>query len=102
MVKEMVRSFRSVLPRRAGVILAVALIAFGSGQVPSPLHSQHALAKSHVTLTFWHYFTDRAGLFQQFANQYPKKTGVKANMEFFAGYNHCTKYQAAAESQAIL
>jgi ABC-type glycerol-3-phosphate transport system substrate-binding protein len=85
-------------------VLCVFVSAAGVGVV-SPLNSvraQNVTAKhSNVTLTFWHYFTDRAKLFNQFAAQYKKLTGVTVNMELVSGDVLGQKFQAAAQAHTL-
>ena len=37
------------------------------------------------TITFWHYFTDRADVLQQLADQYHEETGVTVELELVPG-----------------
>ncbi len=54
-----------------------------------------------VTLTFWHYFTDRAPLFEEYAAEYEAMTGVKVKMELISGDALGQKFQAAAEAGTL-
>jgi ABC-type glycerol-3-phosphate transport system substrate-binding protein len=88
--------------RRVVAVLTVALFAgFGQLFAPAPLHAERTAATSHVTLTFWHYFTDRAALFEQFAREYQQKTGVTVKMELVSGDVLGQKFQAAAQANTL-
>ena len=60
-----------------------------------------ATSSGPVTLTFWHYFTDRAPLFEEYAKEYEAKTGVKVKMELVSGDTLGQKFQAAAEAKTL-
>jgi len=83
----------------AGLAMAVAIVGIG-GIAPAGVHANSA-HRSNVTLTFWHYFTDRADLFNHFAAQYKKLTGVTVKMEVYSGDVLGQKFQAAAQSRTL-
>lgn len=56
---------------------------------------------SQTTLTFWHYFTDRAALLQQLADQYKQQTGVTVKMQLIPGDTLGQKFQAAAQAKRL-
>lgn len=94
----------SITPRRGFAVLCLAALLTGLSQMASPIPSTHASAgvkSSGVTLTFWHYFTDRAALFQQFAKEYQQQTGVTVNMELVSGDVLGQKFQAAAQAHTL-
>lgn len=53
------------------------------------------------TITFWHYFTDRADVLQQLADQYHEETGVTVELELVPGDALGQKFQAAAQSDTL-
>ncbi len=65
------------------------------------LTAEENVAQEPVTLTFWHYFTDRAQLFEEFAEEYETKTGVKVEMQLISGDALGQKFQAAAEANTL-
>ncbi|TDW24256.1 ABC transporter substrate-binding protein [Kribbella kalugense] len=88
-------SRRSVLTALAGISLTVAGCAPGGNDKSSASSSS---GKSSVTLNFWHYFTDRAELLQQFADQYHDQTGVTVKLQLIPGDTLGQKFQAAAQA----
>jgi len=68
---------------------------------PTAVPPTAAPAKSNVTLTFWHYFTDRAPLFEEYAKEYQALTGVTVKMELVSGDTLGQKFQAAAEAKTL-
>jgi ABC-type glycerol-3-phosphate transport system substrate-binding protein len=82
---------------------ATGSAATGSAATGSAGSSAPTTAKSTgVTLTFWHYFTDRAPLFQKLAQEYQQQTGVKVNMELISsGDTLGQKFQAAAQAHTL-
>lgn len=68
---------------------------------PTQVPPTQAPAKKDVTLTFWHYFTDRAQLFEEYAKEYEALTGVKVKMELNSGDALGQKFQAAAEAKTL-
>ncbi|HEX2979424.1 MAG TPA: extracellular solute-binding protein [Anaerolineaceae bacterium] len=58
-------------------------------------------AQEPVELVFWHYFTDRADLFEQYAADYEAQTGVKVKMELYSGDVLGQKFQAAAQAKTL-
>ncbi len=68
---------------------------------PTAVPPTAAPTKSNVTLTFWHYFTDRAPLFEEYAKEYEALTGVKVKMELYNGDALGQKFQAAAEAKTL-
>lgn len=113
------------LPAKVSVILMALILAVGlvgcGGQAATPTAAAPAevattapaadtavpptaaptAAQEPVTLTFWHYFTDRAPLFEEFAKEYEAQTGVKVNMELVSGDALGQKFQAAAEAKTL-
>jgi ABC-type glycerol-3-phosphate transport system substrate-binding protein len=83
-------------------VAALAMVAsvIGIGNLTPSAHASTA-HKSNVTLTFWHYFTDRAALFNQFAAEYKKQTGVTVKMEVYSGDVLGQKFQAAAQAHTL-
>lgn len=78
----------------------VASVAGASGLANTHVHA-NAVHRSRVTLTFWHYFTDRADLLNQLAAQYKKQTGVTVKMELVSGDVLGQKFQAAAQAHTL-
>ena len=86
----------------AAVPTTAAPIQATEAPTPPPAASPTTAAtKSSVTLTFWHYFTDRAPLFEEYAKQYEALTGVKVKMELIGGDTLGQKFQAAAEAKTL-
>lgn len=83
----------------AALTVAVSVAGIG-GLTPLRVHAYPA-HKSNVTLTFWHYFTDRAALFNTFAAEYKKQTGVTVKMEVYSGDVLGQKFQAAAQAHTL-
>lgn len=54
-----------------------------------------------TTLTFWHYFTDRADLLQGMAKDYEAKTGVAVKLQLLSGDVLGQKFQAAAQANTL-
>src|SRR5947209_19272453 len=81
--------------------LAVAASVVGIGSLAPSGAQANAPHKSNVTLTFWHYCTDRAALFNQFAAQYKKLTGVTVKMEGYSGDVLGQKFQAAPQAHTL-
>lgn len=81
-----------------GLSLTLALTACsgGSGAVDAG-----AAKTSDTTLTFWHYFTDRADLLQDLATQYQDETGVEVKLELVPGDALPQKFQAAAQADKL-
>ena len=97
-------NFRQMTARRAGVSSAivacaavVALVAGCGAGTGAP-----AVKDSAVTLTFWHYFTDRKDLMTKLADSYEKQTGVKVEMVLISsGDTLGQKFQAAAQAKTL-
>lgn len=53
------------------------------------------------SITFWHYWTDRADLLQELATQYEDETGVVVNLELVPGDALGQKFQAAAQADTL-
>lgn len=83
-----------LLPAVLALCLTLAAAACGSGTGASG-------TKSRTTLVFWHYFTDRAALFQKFADTYEKQTGVHVKLELIGGDTLGQKFQAAAQAGTL-
>ncbi|HEY3547311.1 MAG TPA: extracellular solute-binding protein [Propionicimonas sp.] len=61
-----------------------------------------AAPASDVTITMWHYFTDRADLLQKFADEYKQQTGVTVKVELISsGDTLGQKFQAAAQAKTL-
>ena len=96
--------FRQRTARRAGrsaaivACAAVAALVAGCGAgTGAP-----AAKDSAVTLTFWHYFTDRKDLMTKLADTYEKQTGVKVEMVLISsGDTLGQKFQAAAQAKTL-
>lgn len=55
-----------------------------------------------ITLTVWHWMTDREQVFQELAKRYEAKTGVKVNFELYAPSDAYTqKVRAACQGQNL-
>lgn len=97
-------TFRQMTARRAGrsaaivACAAVAALVAGCGAgTGAP-----AAKDSAVTLTFWHYFTDRKDLMTKLADTYEKQTGVKVEMVLISsGDTLGQKFQAAAQAKTL-
>ena len=86
----------------ATLCVAISITVLGAVSPLNSAHAQHMAAKrSNVTLTFWHYFTDRAALFNRFAAEYKKITGVTVKMELVSGDILGQKFQAAAQAHTL-
>ncbi|MFG3690244.1 ABC transporter substrate-binding protein [Micromonospora sp. NPDC047740] len=85
--------------RLAGATLALclAVAAAGCGTGTGATND----AKNSTTLVFWHYFTDRADLFDKFAADYRKQTGVTVKMTLVPGDTLGEKFQAAAQANTL-
>lgn len=81
--------------RRIGVGVGLISLCLAAGFVASAQNAQP------VRLTFWHYFTDRAQLFEEFAGQYQALTGVQVKMELYSGDTLGQKFQAAAQAGTL-
>ena len=96
----------SINPRRSkvaavatiGLSLTLALTACAGGSGTADAGSAKA---SDRTLTFWHYFTDRADLLQELATQYQNETGVEVKLELVPGDALPQKFQAAAQADQL-
>jgi ABC-type glycerol-3-phosphate transport system substrate-binding protein len=83
------------------LIAVAALVATACG-TGTGAASPAGGAKTGVTITFWHYFTDRAALMQQLAAEYQKQTGVTVKMVLISsGDTLGQKFQAAAEAHTL-
>lgn len=89
-------SRRTVLTALAAFTFSAAGCAPGSNN-----KAGGGSGKSGVTLTFWHYFTDRAQLLEQLADQYRKQTGVTVKMQLIPGDTLGQKFQAAAQANRL-
>jgi len=92
MTTRIVKSRRGPLAVAAATIAAVALALTGcslGGEKPA------------TTITFWHYWTDRADVLQKLASQYQKETGVTVKLELVPGDAMGQKFQAAAQANKL-
>lgn len=104
-------NFRQMMARRtgvstaavaAGVAMALAVAGCGTGTGTGTDTGGAAAKSGGVTLTFWHYFTDRKDLLQTLADTYQKQTGVKVKMVLIAsGDTLGQKFQAAAQAKTL-
>ena len=83
-----------------GLSLTLALTACAGGTDGTPANAD-AVEKTGTTLTFWHYFTDRADLLQELATQYEDETGVEIKLELVPGDALPQKFQAAAQADQL-
>lgn len=74
-------------------IVALALAVTGCSGEPSETPK--------TTLTFWHYWTDRADVLQDLATQYLEETGVEVKLELVPGDAMGQKFQAAAQADKL-
>lgn len=81
--------------RRAIAVALVLTVAACGG--PSSAPSDEA----DTELVFWHYFTDRADLLQQFADEYEAETGVSIDLVLVPGDTLGQKFQAAAQAGTL-
>jgi len=81
-----------------GLSLTLALTACSGG---SGAADAGAAKSPATTLTFWHYFTDRADLLQELATQYQDETGVEVKLELVPGDALPQKFQAAAQADQL-
>ncbi|RYV52078.1 sugar ABC transporter substrate-binding protein [Pengzhenrongella frigida] len=81
-----------------GLSLTLALTACAGG---SDAADADAAEAPKTTLTFWHYFTDRADLLQELATQYEDETGVEIKLELVPGDALPQKFQAAAQADQL-
>jgi ABC-type glycerol-3-phosphate transport system substrate-binding protein len=92
------RASRKVIAAAVCAALAAAAAGCGTGTGAG----SSGASSGAVTLTFWHYFTDRAALMQKFAAEYQKQTGVKVNMVLISsGDTLGQKFQAAAQAHTL-
>ena len=54
-----------------------------------------------TSLTFWHYWTDRADVLQALATEYQEETGVEIKLELVPGDAMGQKFQAAAQADKL-
>ena len=54
-----------------------------------------------TSITFWHYWTDRADVLQTLATQYQEETGVEVKLELVPGDAMGQKFQAAAQADKL-
>jgi len=99
-------NFRQMRARRGGMKavgamgVAVALLAAACGTGTGA--DTGAAKSSGVTVTFWHYFTDRTALMEKLAASYEKQTGVKVKMVLISsGDTLGQKFQAAAQAKTL-
>lgn len=84
------------------IVLAILLSGCASPTVAPASNTQApAPTKVPVKLTFWHYFTDRADLFEEYAKEYEALTGVKVEMQLVPGDTLGQKFIAAAEAKTL-
>ena len=96
-------NFRQIRSRRVAsktaaiamfTVSAVLLAGCGAGTAPTKAPG--------VTLTFWHYFTDRKVVMEQLATTYQKQTGVQVKMILISsGDTLGQKFQAAAQAKTL-
>ena len=73
------------------VALALAVTGCSSGTNEAPTTS----------ITFWHYWTDRAEVLQTLATEYQEETGVEVKLELVPGDAMGQKFQAAAQADKL-
>ena len=62
----------------------------------------HKTSEKTVTLTVWHWMTDRDAAFQELAATYTEETGVQVNFELYAPSDaYSQKVRAAAQGQSL-
>ena len=83
--------------RRSKVAVA-ATIAIGLTLTGCTAESS---AEPQSSITFWHYWTDRADLLQELATQYEDETGVEVKLELVPGDALGQKFQAAAQADTL-
>jgi len=95
------------MKRVAALVVALAFVVTacsGATQQPpnqgtqAPQDNPSQQTGEPVTLTFWHYFTDRAPLMEQLAAAYEAETGVKVKMELLQTDVLAQKFQASIQS----
>lgn len=60
------------------------------------------ISKPTVTITAWHWMTDRDNTFNELAKRYEEKTGIKVKFELYAPSDSYTqKVRAAAQAQTL-
>lgn len=96
MITRMGKTRRGVLAVAAASIAVVALAVTGCSAGGSANAEKPA-----TTLTFWHYWTDRADVLQKLATQYKKETGVTVKLELVPGDAIGQKFQAAAQANKL-
>jgi ABC-type glycerol-3-phosphate transport system substrate-binding protein len=91
------KSIASVRRRKVAAattgIVALALVATGCSGAPSEAPT--------TSITFWHYWTDRADVLQALADQYQEETGVEVKLELVPGDAIGQKFQAAAQADKL-
>lgn len=85
------------LARAATAAVLVLTIAACGGPSSSPSGS----GEDDTELVFWHYFTDREELLQQFADEYEAETGVSIDLVLVPGDTLGQKFQAAAQAGTL-
>lgn len=93
----------------ATIALSLALSACGTGGgIPKASGPGDTAAAPNaegkgagVSLTMWHYWTDREPLMKELAAQYQAETGVEVRMELVPGDTLGQKFQAAAQAGTL-
>ena len=72
--------------------ILICLLVFLASCAPSQT------SKSGVTITVWHWMTDRQAAFSELAKRYEEKTGARVNFELYAPSDaYSQKVRAAAQ-----
>ena len=83
------RSFAAATAGIVGLALAVTGCSSGTSEAPT------------TSITFWHYWTDRAEVLQSLATEYQEETGVEVKLELVPGDAMGQKFQAAAQADKL-
>ena len=83
------RRFAAATTGILALALAVTGCSSGTGEAPT------------TSITFWHYWTDRAEVLQSLATEYQEETGVEVKLELVPGDAMGQKFQAAAQADKL-
>jgi len=84
--------------RRALTAVALVPLLIGAAACGTGVEEGSTAAEE---IEFWHYFADRKDLFEQWARDYEKASGVKVKVVMSDGGNYAQKFQAAAQANTL-
>ncbi|MGI5157165.1 ABC transporter substrate-binding protein [Microbispora sp. CA-102843] len=90
-------------PRWRRLVASAALIPIlaGAASCGTGIEQAPQGAQAKRQITFWHYFTDRKDLFEQWAKEYEKQTGVAVKVVMSDGGSYAQKFQAATQAGTL-